>query len=244
MNNSINTRDTARPSTGSTNRSEFSFRLPKHTRRNNDNGYGERILSESNSLFLTHDRQNYGRSSPPPNMYQIHTPPIDEYLKHSLKNARKELRTKFDKMKSSNGSHFLFKQQNEQLITKTNDLKKLLHNYNINNPNTEAKKKLGYPFSSSEKLEFQKNSRIDSDRKNIPHFFKSDQDWDFGSGSRTTSMSFEHFPNLMQESIINVNSRVSSPSTNSIESRRRGLGGGQLGLGLIKKSPISLSRKH
>jgi len=248
------TRDThdTRPSTGS-----LAFRSTKHTVRND--AYGERILSESHILYLTHDRQNEGRTCPPSHFYYPHNPPLDEYLKLSLKNTKKELRTKYDQMKSSNNSSdFLFKQQNEQLLTKRRELKQLLHNFYLNNnPTPDAKKKMeSYkpPFSSSGKRDFQKTPRLDRDRKNIPHFFKSEQDWYFGIGSRQTCMSFEQLPNLMHDSIISVNNRVASPSTNSlgsIESRNsnrlqsssRGLGGGQLGQGL-RLSPILMSRKH
>jgi len=248
------TRDThdTRPSTGS-----LAFRSTKHTVRND--AYGERILSESHILYLTHDRQNEGRTSPPSHFYYPYYPPLDEYLKLSLKNTKKELKTKYDQMKSSNNSSdFLFKQQNEQLLTKRRELKQLLHNFYLNNnPTPDAKKKFeSYkpPFSSSGKRDFQKTSRLDRDRKNIPHFFKSEQDWNFGIGSRQTSMSFEQLPNLMHDSIISVNNRVASPSTNSLgslESRNsnrlqsslRGLGGGQLGQGL-RLSPILMSRKH
>ena len=234
-----------------------SFRSTKHTIRND--AYGERILSDSNILYLTHDRQNEGRTSPPSHWYHNHCPPLDEYLKLSLKQTKKELKMKYDQMKSSNkSSDFLFKQQNEQLLMKAKELKQLLHNYYLDNPTPDSKKKKmeSYkpPFSSSGKRDFQITPRLDRDRKNIPHFFKSEQDWSFGVGSRQTSMSFEQLPNLMHDSIISVNSRVASPSTNSLgslesrnsnrlQSSSRGLGGGQLGQGL-RLSPILMSRKH
>jgi len=168
-----------------------------------------------------------------------------------LRNTKKELKIKYDQMKSSSSSSsdFLFKKQNEQLLMKAKELKQLLNNYYINNPSPEDKKKLKPykpPFSSSGKREFQKIPKLDKERSDIPNFYKSDQDWIFGNNTRSTSMSFEQLPNLMHDSIVNVNSRLNSPSTNSrsglesrngFESSKRGLGGGQLGNG-IRLSPI------
>lgn len=148
----------------------------------------ERILSESNRVFIKEDLEK-----PPVTAYSCRNSSTQEYLDINIKNIKWEINGKKEKMKKNGlykddkdfklANRALFDRLNEEQIILQNMIEK--KNLNVSKfpkPKTNS-------FLTSSKRDCLKS--IGSYTK--PHFYRSQQDWDFGYDKRDKTIEMNAF---------------------------------------------------